>query len=82
MRSGKNDSAVARAPRASLAREKRGAPKAVRIGTKEYARLAGPEPEVLTAIGEESRRKGTDALSSRKIDRVIKATRAQTLKRG
>jgi hypothetical protein len=32
---------------------------------RDYVRLAAPEPEVLTIIGEESRRKGTDKLSSR-----------------
>jgi hypothetical protein len=31
----------------------------------------------LKIIGEESRRKGTDKLSSRQIDGVIKASRAQ-----
>ncbi len=82
MRPGKNDTALAPAPRASLAIGKRGAPKAVRIGTKEYARLAGPTPEVLAVIGEESRRKGTNTLSSREINRVIKAARAQSPKRG
>jgi hypothetical protein len=40
-------------------------------------RLAAPEPEVLRVIGEESRRKGTDKLSSGGIDQIIKATRAQ-----
>ncbi len=82
MRSGKNDGIVASAPRASIAAEKRGAPKAVRNGASQFATLAGPEPEVLTAIGEESRRKRTYTLSSRKIDQIIKAARAQTPKRG
>jgi hypothetical protein len=44
-------------------------------------RLAAPEPEVLKAIGEESKRKGTDALSSRQTDRVVKAARAKKSKR-
>ena len=35
-----------------------------------------PEPEVLRVIGEESQRKDTDKLSSRQIDRIIKAARA------
>ena len=39
------------------------------------------EPEVLKAIGEESQRMGTDKLSSRQIDQVIKATRAERSKR-
>ncbi|MGA2715895.1 MAG: type II toxin-antitoxin system Phd/YefM family antitoxin [Bryobacteraceae bacterium] len=62
--------------------EKRGAPKAVLLNIRDYVRLAAPEPEVLRVIGEESRRKGTDTLSSRQIDQVIKATRAQKPKRG
>jgi hypothetical protein len=37
----------------------------------------GSRPAVLRAIGEESRRKGTASLSSRQIDRIIKAARAQ-----
>jgi hypothetical protein len=40
-----------------------------------------PDPEVLRLIGQESQRKGTDKLSSRQIDHVIKATRAQKPKR-
>jgi prevent-host-death family protein len=66
----------------SLVIEKRGMPKAVLIGIRDYVRLAAPEPEVLKAIGEESRRKGTDKLTSRQIDRVIKAARAQKPRRG
>ena len=66
----------------SLVIEKRGVPKAVLIGIRDYVRLAAPEPEVLKAIGEESRRKGTDKLTSRQIDRVIKAARAQKPRRG
>ena len=68
--------------RRSLVIEKRGTPKAVLLSIRDYVRLAAPEPEVLRAIGEESQRKGTDKLSSRQIDQVIKATRAQKLKRG
>ena len=68
--------------RRSLVIEKRGMPKAVLIGIRDYVRLAAPEPEVLKAIGEESRRKGTDKLTSRQIDRVIKAARAQKPRRG
>jgi hypothetical protein len=36
-----------------------------------------PKPEVLRVIGEESRRRGTDTLSSRQIDQIIKAARAK-----
>ena len=61
----------------SLVIEKRGMPKAVLLSIRDYVRLAAPEPEVLKAIGEESRRKGTDKLTSRQIDQVIKAARAR-----
>jgi hypothetical protein len=54
----------------------------VLIGIRDYVRLAAPEPEVLKAIGEESRRKGTDKFTSRQIDQVIKAARAQKPRRG
>ena len=62
--------------------EKRGAPKAVLLSIRDYVRLAASEPEVLRVIGEESRRKGTDMLTSRQIDQVIKATREQAPRRG
>ena len=63
--------------RRSLVIAKRGTPKAVLLSIRDYVRLAAPEPEVLRLIGDESRIKGTDTLSSRQIDRVIKATRTQ-----
>jgi prevent-host-death family protein len=66
----------------SLVIEKRGTPKAVLLSIRDYVRLAAPEPEVLRIIGEESQRKGTDKLSSRQIDDVIKAARCQKQKRG
>jgi prevent-host-death family protein len=66
----------------SLVIEKRGTPKAVLLSIRDCVRLAAPEPEVLTVIGEESQRKGTDKLTSRQIDQAIKATRAQEMKRG
>jgi hypothetical protein len=39
--------------------------------------LSAPEPDILRIIGEESKRKGTDPLTSQEIDRIIKTTRAQ-----
>jgi len=66
----------------SLVIEKRGTPRAVLLSIRDYVKLAAPEPEVLRVIGEESRRKGTDKLTSRQIDQIIKATRAQKRKRG
>ncbi len=59
----------------SLVIEKRGSPRAVLLSIRHYARLAVPEPEVLRIIGQESKRKRTDKLSSRQIDQVIKAAR-------
>ena len=67
--------------RRSLVIEKRGRPKAVLLSVRDCVRLAAPEPEVLRVIGEESRRNGTEKLSSRQIDRVIKAARAQKAQR-
>jgi len=67
--------------RRSLVIEKRGMPKAVLLSIRDYLRLAAPEPEVLRLIGEESRRKGTSTLNSRRIDQVIKAARAKMPKR-
>lgn len=68
--------------RCSFVIEKRGTPRAVLLSIRDYVRLAAPEPEVLQIIGEESRRKGTDRLTSRQIDRVIRAARARKPKRG
>jgi prevent-host-death family protein len=66
----------------SLVIEKRGTPKAVLLSIRDYVRLAAPEPEVLRLLGEESKRKGTDKLTSRDIDQEIKAVRAAKRKRG
>ena len=67
--------------RRSLVIEKRGTPKAVLMSIRDYVRLAAPEPEVLRLVGEESQRKGTNKLTSRQIDQVIKSTRAKKPKR-
>jgi prevent-host-death family protein len=67
--------------RHSLVIEKRGTPRAILLSIRNYARLAAPEPEILKVIGEESRSKGTDTLSSLQIDRVIKTARAKKSKR-
>jgi|SRR5581483_11710498 len=66
----------------SLVIETRGTPKAVLLSIRDYVRLAAPEPEVLRLIGEESKRKGTDKLTSREIDQEIKAARTAKRKRG
>jgi len=61
--------------RRSFVIEKRGSPKAILLGIQDYIRLAAPEPEVLKRLGEASIRRGTDKLTMRQIDRVIKAAR-------
>ena|SRR5947207_4658011 len=60
--------------------EKRGTPRAVLLSIRDYVRLAAPEPEVLRIIGEESKQKGTDKLTSRRIDRIIQKARAEKAK--
>jgi prevent-host-death family protein len=67
--------------RHSLVIEKRGTSKTVLLSIRDYVKLAAPEPGVLRILGEESERNGTNALTSRQIDQVIKATRAQKKKR-
>ena len=98
LRNGKNETIVVSALRAranfgkllrrvederrSLVIEKRGTPKAVLLSIRDYVRLAAPEPEVLRILGEESRRNGTDSLTSQQIDQIIKVARAKKPKRG
>ena len=67
--------------RRSLVIEKRGTPKAVLLSIRDYVKLAAPEPEVLRVIGEESERKGTNTLTDRQIEQVIKASRITRSKR-
>lgn len=67
--------------RRSLVIEKRGTPRAVLLGIRDYVRLAATEPEVLGIIGEESKAKSTDNRSSQQIDRTIRATRTKKTKR-
>ena len=65
----------------SLLIEKRGMPRAVLLSIRDYVKLAAPEPEILRLVGEESQRKGTDKLTSRQIDQLIRSTRARKKKR-
>ena len=53
----------------------------VLLSIRDYVRLALPEPDVLRVLGEESERKGTNRLTTRQIDRIIKATRDRKTKR-
>ena len=55
--------------------EKRGRQRAVLLSIRDYARRVVSEPEVLRIIGKESKQKGTNKLSSRQIDQIIKAAR-------
>jgi PHD/YefM family antitoxin component YafN of YafNO toxin-antitoxin module len=65
----------------SLVIEKRGTPRAILLSIRDYVKLAAPEPEVLRVIGEESKRKGTNKLTPRQIDELIKECRAEKKKR-
>jgi len=65
----------------SLVIEKRGVPTAVLINIRDYVKLAAPEPEVLSVIGEEARRSRKAALTSRQIDQVVKSVRVGKKKR-
>lgn len=67
--------------RRSMIIEKRGTPKAVLLGIRDYVKLAAPEPEVLRIIGQESERNGASTLTSREIDRIIKISRSHKPKR-
>jgi prevent-host-death family protein len=69
------------AERRSLVIEKRGTPRAVLLSIRDYVKLAAPEPEVLRVIREEAEQNGTSGLTSREIDRIIKAARARKTKR-
>jgi prevent-host-death family protein len=64
--------------RRSFVVERRGAPKAIILSVADYIKLAAPEPEILRVVGEESKRKGTDRLSRRQIDSVIREARKAT----
>jgi hypothetical protein len=64
--------------RRSFVVEKRGSPKATILSVADYIKLAAPEPEIIRVVGEESKRKGTDRLSMRRIDALIREARKQT----
>jgi prevent-host-death family protein len=67
--------------RRSFVIAKRGTPAAILLSIRDYVKLAAPEPEVLKAIGEEAQQNRTSNLTSRQIDKIITATRAQRKKR-
>lgn len=66
--------------RRSLVIEKRGTPTAVIMNLRDYVKLAAPEPEVLKIIGQEAKQQRTNLITSRQIDQIIKASRAQRRK--
>lgn len=66
--------------RRSFIIEKRGTPTAVLLNIRDYVKLAAPEAEVLKLIGDEATQNRTSALSSRQIDQLIKAARAEKKK--
>ncbi|MBZ5678260.1 MAG: type II toxin-antitoxin system Phd/YefM family antitoxin [Acidobacteriia bacterium] len=49
----------------------------VLVGIEDYIRTFAPEPKVLKMIGEQSKKKGTDKLTMRQIDREIAAYRKE-----
>lgn len=67
--------------RRSLVIEKRGTPRAVQLSIRDYVRFAVPEPDVLRVLGEESKAKGTDNLTSQQIDKITRSSRAKKTKR-
>jgi prevent-host-death family protein len=67
--------------RQSIVIEKRGRPKAVLIGIRQYVKLAAPEPAVLRLIGAAANKEGTDKLTARKIDQIVKTTRREKRRR-
>jgi hypothetical protein len=69
-------------PKRRTATGKRKPAEAVLIGIRDFVHLAAPEPHVLRVVGEVSQRKGTDKLTSRQIDRLVKAARARKPKTG
>ena len=66
--------------RRSFVVERRGSPKAIILSVADYVRLATPEPEILRIVGEESKQKGTNRLSIRQIDSIVREARKE--KRG
>ena len=62
--------------------KKQGIRRAVLASIRNYLRLASPEPEVLRRLGEASKRNGTNRLTSRQIDRIVRTSRARRAKRG
>jgi prevent-host-death family protein len=56
---------------------RRGEPKIMIMGIRDYIRTIAPAPEWLKEIWAESRRKGTDKLTMREIDAEIRTARRE-----
>lgn len=55
--------------------DRRGEPLVVIMGIQDFIKTIAPEPEVLTLIGEASKRKGAHLITMREIDAEIAAVR-------
>jgi hypothetical protein len=51
------------------------------VSIRDYVKLAAPEPEILRVLGEISERNGTDKLTTRQVDQIIKTARAERKRR-
>ncbi len=60
--------------------DKRGEPQVIIMGIDDFLENMAPEPEVLAAIRAEAKRKGTDKLTMREIDREIATYRREKRK--
>ena len=57
--------------------DRRGEPQVVIMGIRDFLKNISPEPKVLAAIRASARKKGTDRLSLREINREIRAYRKE-----
>lgn len=65
----------AREKQARFIVDRRGEPQVVIMGIQDFVRTMAPEPEVMKAIRAASKRRGTNRLTMRAIDREIGAYR-------
>ena len=57
--------------------DRRGQPSVIIMGIRDYIKNIAPTPPAYRAIREDARRKGTNKLSMREVDREIAAVRRQ-----
>jgi len=57
--------------------DRRGTPQVVIMGIKDFLKTIAPEPEILTVIGQEAKRRRVNRLTMRQIDREIRALRRE-----